>query len=319
MATPIDKTFIEEEGGYGGDAASSRPPSAEVPVEPPQKPTKITLQLALGCSSVKADLGDYNKLSAEEVYEKAQCLKTLHLEWQNIVEIANLDPLESVEVLYLQYNRIEHIEGLDGMPKLQFLALQGNRIENIENLEHLSELEFLDLSCNRINSFAVAELPKSIAILNLKENPCATAPDHQERLQAHLPDLAYLDGIQLQEDDALAGVASSGPHALAGSSADVQLDASDQGLSAYYRKDGLQLGMAANIEEQIQAYGCEALGDVDGFTEQTDAAVKRSEWRRKGVEEQLTLVKQAMARTDARAAEAGAREGQAAQENPQEM
>merc|ERR1712238_233552 len=124
------------------------------------------------------------------------------------------------------------------MPKLQFLALQGNRIEIVENLAHLYELEFLDLSCNRITSFAVAELPKNIAILNLEENPCADAPDHQERLQAHLPDLTYLDARQLGEVDTPVDAESSSSQALAGSSAEVQLDASDQGLSAYYRKDG---------------------------------------------------------------------------------
>jgi len=310
--------------GYGADPAE--PPAVEEFLQPVLKPTKISLQLALTNSLTKAELGDYQKLSAEEVYEKAQSVKTLHLEFQNICEIAKLDFFESCDVLYLQYNRIEVLEGLDFMPKLQFLALQHNRIQVVENLEHLSELEFLDLAGNLVADFNVAELPKRINILNLKDNPCSNSADYlslQERLRAHLPDLAYLDGVALDGDSELARSLGSG--ALEGarpgtaSSAQVQLDAGEKGLSAYDRKDEMQLGLASSIEDQIQAYCTEAGADVDSFSRRIETAVSRSEGRRKHVEEQISTAKKDLAIAEACAAAAAVANSLPATEDPQKL
>jgi hypothetical protein len=296
---------MASEGSRPGSSqgADGYPAPAEVPEPLPlPKPNKISLQLALKNSFTKAELGDYDQLSAEEVYEKALQLKTLHLEWQHIAEMANLEPFENVEVLYMQYNRIERIEGLDFMPKLQFLALQHNRIEFLENLRHLSELEFLDLSGNLISDLDVAELPRKLGILNLLENPCTAEQGYKERILAKLPDLAYLDKVQLVDDGDHGAAGGSSGSALAGCLADEQqLSAGEKGLGAYYRKDELQTGLAANIKDQIEAYGTESLADADGFSRRIDSAVKRSEDRRKNLEEQLTVVKRAMARADANA------------------
>jgi hypothetical protein len=267
-----------------------------VPELPPVKPTKVTLQLVLKNSYTKAMLGDYDHLSAEEVYDKAQKLKALHLEWQNIAEIANLEPFEGTEILYLQHNLIERIEGLDFMPKLQFLALQHNRIEVIENLCQLRELEFLDLSQNRISNLHVAELPQSLQILRLTGNPCTALPDYFEQLKSNLPELVYLDGKSLDTETEPNDISNVGDST--GIAPEVQLTSGERGLGAYYRKDEMREGMAASIEDQIQAYSTESLADVEGFDACVADAVKRSEGRRKNLEEQLSAVKQAMARAE---------------------
>mmetsp|Transcript_57519 Transcript_57519/g.100724 ORF Transcript_57519/g.100724 Transcript_57519/m.100724 type:complete len:308 (+) Transcript_57519:76-999(+) len=280
------------------DAASALSSQAFEP-EPRPKAQKINLQLVMKSSSTKEELGDYDKLSFEEVLEKAQTLKTLHLEWQSIAEIANLEPFEATEVLYLQYNRIERIEGLDFMPKLQFLALQHNQIKVVENLLHLRELEFLDLSGNQITELNTSELPQSINILKLKDNPCAKRFDYQERLLARLPDLLYLDGKELQA----AEQADGGLPALSGGcEEELTLTSGERGLGAYYRREELQDGMRANTHDMIEAYSIEVLADED-FSGRVDSAVKRSDARRKKLQEQLTIVKAAYEKASARAAE----------------
>lgn len=269
--------------------------------EPQPKAQKINLQLVMKASLTKEELGDYDKLSFEEVLEKAQGLKTLHLEWQNIAEIASLEPFEATEVLYLQYNRIEHIEGLDFMPKLQFLALQHNQIKAVENLLQLRELEFLDLSGNQIVELDAKELPRSINILNLKGNPCTKHLDYREKLLARLPELLYLDGDALEADTSASGLPSLG---LDGGQEELELTAGEKGLGAYYRREELQEGLRSSTADQIQAYSTEVLADVDGFSGCVDSAVKRSEGRRRNLQEQLTAVKQAHAKATARAAAA---------------
>jgi Leucine-rich repeat (LRR) protein len=274
---------------------ASSPDVAESAELPPKKPEKITLELALKSSCSKADLGDYDKLSTEELYEKAQSLKTLHLEWKNIGAISKLEPFENVEILYLQHNMIERIDGLDFMVNLTFLALQHNRIKAVENLLDLRGLEVLDLSNNQISDLDVTELPQSIQVLRLTANPCTEVPDYGDRLRAHLPDLAHLDGKDLIDD---IGGAIESLTINATDSSEVQLRAGEKGLSAYYRKDEMRDGMTANIHEQIEGYSIEALADVDDFSRRIGDAVKRSEGRRKQIDEQLAAVKKAMVKAE---------------------
>lgn len=247
--------------------------------EPAPRPKAVTLRLVMEYSLTKSELAQYNGLSADEALERAGALKTLHLEWQSVGELAGLEPFEAAEVLYIQYNQIERIEGLECMPKLQFLALQGNRIARVENLLFLKSLEFLDLSKNLIKVLDEEELPQTINILNLKENPCACADGYRERVLARLPELGHLDG----EDLALEPSSSPAAGELA-APYEQQLAAGEQGLSAYWKKDELQLGIETSMRERIQAYSVEALAEVEDVGRLVEQAADRSRQRRERLE-----------------------------------
>lgn len=247
--------------------------------EPQPGARQITLQLVMMRSLLVDELVEFNSMSVEQAMSKAALLKTLHLEWQDIVEIANLEMFDSAEVLYLQHNRIEVIRGLESMPRLQFLALHSNRIRKVEHLSHLSELEFLDLSDNLIEMFDVKELPESINILNLKGNPCADSRWHVDRLRHHLSQLAILDGVELPETLGAADLAQSGLSLVLEEGALPQETL--QGLSAFSKREELQSGVAASIADQIAAYSLEADADFEGFGGKVEGAVSRSQARRR--------------------------------------
>lgn len=246
--------------------------------EPEARIKLVSLKLVMESSLTKSELDEYNDLPTEGALERARTLKTLHLEWQNIGEIAMLEPFEMADVLYMQYNRIERIEGLECLPNLQFLALQHNRIVKVENLTCLTVLECLDLSKNQIETLEENELPETINMLNLKENPCTVVPGYSERLSARLPDLGYLDGEEINSFAATTG-GSTGA-ATDFNTASPELLAGEKGLSAYWRKDELQSAGEADIADRIEAYSIEALADVDGFSRQVEDASERSKVRR---------------------------------------
>lgn len=240
---------------------------------------KVSLQLVMERSLTAAELVDHDKWDADALFDKARALKTLHLEWQGIGTIAMLDAFEAAEVLYLQYNRIERIEALDCLPKLQFLALQGNRIEAVENLLCLCSLECLDLSRNQIDVLDEDELPQTLNMLNLAENPCTSSTGYRDRLLSRLPKLVYLDGVGLEmqgatdTDDLLA-------KAEAAEQQKPVFAPSSRGLSAYSKKHELQSDVNNSIQEQIEAYSMEALADCTTFTERAEEAAARSRQRR---------------------------------------
>mmetsp|Transcript_65770 Transcript_65770/g.157176 ORF Transcript_65770/g.157176 Transcript_65770/m.157176 type:complete len:306 (+) Transcript_65770:31-948(+) len=257
-----------------------------LPSEPSRPPQEISLTLVMRGSLSKEDFERFEQAPPEEAMEQAQMLKTIHLEWQDIGEIANLDMFDACEVLYMQHNIISRIEGLEALCNLQFLALQHNRIQRVENLMQLEHLEFLDLRDNLIDELDVEELPQNINILNMKGNACATIKGYREKVLERLPHLAYLDGSALQDPeeaereaeemklDALrAELTTSLPEAGPG----------DTGLSAYYRKSALQQGLASSIHDQIEAYSLEATGDGDVFGNKVEHALARSLARRQAL------------------------------------
>ena len=107
-------------------------------------------------------------------------------------------------------NRIQKIENLDCLQNLTFITMAANQISKIEGLTHFKKLAFLDLSQNQIISFDIGkhgyiqrhvllqsnsmvhlqickgifcsfadELPQSLVILSLKDNPCTSMPDYR--------------------------------------------------------------------------------------------------------------------------------------------
>lgn len=255
------------------------------PPDPGARPKAITLRLVMERSLLPEELIEYNKLSEDEALARAQALKTLPLEWQNIGEIGSLDIFEATEVLYMQYNRIERIENLECLPRLQFLALQGNRISVVENLQQLCVLEFLDLSKNEIQRLDEQELPLSINMLNLRENPCTKAFDYSERVLRRLTGLLVLDGAQLQHLRGAAAPAAPGAAKEVEEPADSAPFSSSQGLSAFHDRRAMQAESATSIASQIQAFTAEALADVEGFPERMEGALDRSKARREAVPE----------------------------------
>lgn len=258
--------MAEEGGAEGGNVdgegllyADSRPAQ------------RITLRLVLEKSLPPGEYVLTETMDVVGTLEQAGRLKTLHLEWEGIADITMLDAFGATECLYLQYNQIPRIEGLESLVKLQFLALQHNRISVVENLLHLRQLEFLDLSKNRIEDLNVRELPKSVNILNLRENPCSVALGYRERILERLPALGVLDGVPLhaasQERPSTAALAEA-----------AELQSGERGLSAYWRRDELSSGLAETVASQIEAYSLEALGDLAGSG--LDGALARSRERR---------------------------------------
>ena len=67
------------------------------------------------------------------------------------------------------------------------LNLSNNKITEIEGINHLPELAFLDISSNLIESYSPEEdLPKSIIILRMNENPVEKAEPKEYRKKSVL-------------------------------------------------------------------------------------------------------------------------------------
>jgi len=249
---------------------------------PQPRAKAINLRLVMENSLTKGELAAYNAMDAEKALDRAQGLRTVHLEWQNIAEIANLDVFEILEVLYMQSNRIERIENLESLPKLQFLALQSNSIKVMENLLCLKHLEFLDLSKNQIEELDEAQLPVKINILRLQDNPCTLVRDYRSRVQARLPELIHLDGASLTVEEEEVGSNVPASHGADAEPEPEELLAGEKGLGAYYRKGEMQTSIQNAIRDKIEAYSQEMLLDADGFSRQVEEATARSQARRDG-------------------------------------
>ena len=124
-------------------------------------------------------------------------LQFMHLEFKDITEISCLEAFVGLESLYLQHNRIAEISGLECLKSLQFLAIQNNLIKELKGLNELESLAFLNISFNKIKQYDPSELPKSIYILKMMNNPC-------ERHMKDYRKLAVLQCENLEEMDNVA-------------------------------------------------------------------------------------------------------------------
>lgn len=125
----------------------------------------------------------------------------LHLEWQNIVEIDNLELFHNVKYLHLQYNSIEKIQNLEFLIQLEFLTLEGNKITYIQGIRTLRNLVYLNLAKNHIILLNTNEIPKEVSILKLNENPCSSEPDYRSVVISELPELEELDGDFIRPEE----------------------------------------------------------------------------------------------------------------------
>lgn len=144
-----------------------------------------------------ADQNIPNKLSmsGDDIAEALVKLSHIRLDRLQISTIENLECLGPVTNLYLQQNYIGCIENLDVLTNLRFLTLAGNRIKKIENLKVLKQLKFLDLSSNLIENCETDELPHSLFILSLKDNPCTKNKNYRTTVTEALINLNELDEV----------------------------------------------------------------------------------------------------------------------------
>jgi protein TilB len=138
-------------------------------------------------------------------------------------------PLTTLEELTLHQLELDRIEPVLGSVcrKLRILYLQNNIIPKFENLHHMKDLRYLNMGLNNctkieglssceflnkldviVNFIDVDELEASIEhlqpLLHLKElflmgNPCTEWPGHRAFVIALLPQLASLDGTEINK------------------------------------------------------------------------------------------------------------------------
>lgn len=143
-----------------------------------------------------------SKWSHEEVVKELSKVSHVRLDRENIGFIDNLELMSSkVTNLYLQNNKIQTIENLECLTNLRFLTLSGNKIRKIEGLSLFKHLGLLDLSQNLIQTFDIDELPQSLIILNLRDNPCTHMSDYRGSIIQDLHNLKQLDGTEVSRTE----------------------------------------------------------------------------------------------------------------------
>ena len=104
-------------------------------------------------------------------------VKTLKLEFKQILKIDNLRPLTSLTRLFLDNNFIERMTGLDSLVHLVWLDLSFNRIKTIEGLENLGKLQVLALYQNKIEKLERLDHLKHLSVLRIGKNVLESKED----------------------------------------------------------------------------------------------------------------------------------------------
>uniref|UniRef100_A0A8U8CJT5 Dynein regulatory complex subunit 3 n=1 Tax=Geospiza parvula TaxID=87175 RepID=A0A8U8CJT5_GEOPR len=123
-------------------------------------------------------------------------LTKLQLDNNVIEKIEGLESLVHLVWLDLSFNNIEVIEGLDTLVKLQDLSLYNNRISTIEHMDTLQELQIFSIGKNNLTfleDVIYLRRLKSLQTLNLSGNPFCSEEHYRLFVVAHLPNLVYLD------------------------------------------------------------------------------------------------------------------------------
>eukprot|EP00128_Syssomonas_multiformis_P005692 Colp12_sorted_trinity150504_noHs@16626 len=133
-----------------------------------------------------------------------QNLTKLQLDNNVIEKIENLDSLVNLEWLDLSFNNIEVIEGLDKLTKLTDLTLFNNRITTLQNMDALTQLNVLSIGNNQlaqIENLVYLRKFSNLRCLTLRDNPFCKTTDYASYAIAHLPLLHYLDYTLIQATD----------------------------------------------------------------------------------------------------------------------
>ncbi|CAB3230844.1 unnamed protein product [Arctia plantaginis] len=132
-------------------------------------------------------------------------LEEIALHQENIEKIEYLqDWCPKLKILLMQSNLIAKIENLNKLKHLVYLNLALNNIEIIENLERCESLQKLDLTLNFIGEIVSVE--NLVNLYNLENlylsgNPCTDYENYREFVIGTLPQLTYLDGLEVERSD----------------------------------------------------------------------------------------------------------------------
>ncbi|XP_027730905.1 dynein regulatory complex subunit 3 isoform X3 [Vombatus ursinus] len=97
-------------------------------------------------------------------------VRSLQLDFQNILRIDNLWQFVSLTKLQLDNNIIEKIDGLESLVNLVWLDLSFNNIESIEGLDTLVNLEDLSLFSNRIAKMDAMDSLVKLQVFSIGNN-----------------------------------------------------------------------------------------------------------------------------------------------------
>lgn len=109
-------------------------------------------------------------------------IRNLNLWGNDLCQIAALRLMPNLEVLSLSVNRIESLADLRFCPKLTELYLRKNSISDLREVRHLHGL-------------------RSLKVLWLSDNPCATLPDYRAYVLQWLPGLVKLDSTDVTDEE----------------------------------------------------------------------------------------------------------------------
>jgi|GEM_PF-600134 len=131
-------------------------------------------------------------------------LEILILEGNNISSLSGIEKLTNLKRLDLGLNQIQALTGLRGLRKLTWLNLNSNKIQNLTELEGLKNLIELDLSRNQIQHLTGLEELKNITTLVLENNQIQNLTGLEELKnlrylmlnENYIQDLADLEGLK---------------------------------------------------------------------------------------------------------------------------
>ncbi|XP_017078796.1 acidic leucine-rich nuclear phosphoprotein 32 family member A isoform X1 [Drosophila eugracilis] len=111
-------------------------------------------------------------------------LESLSLINVGLTTLKGFPKLPNLKKLELSDNRISSgLNYLTTSPKLQYLNLSGNKIKDLETLKPLEEF-------------------KNLAVLDLFNNDATQVDNYREKIFKMLPSLSYLDGFDLNDEEA---------------------------------------------------------------------------------------------------------------------
>ncbi|KAK3578006.1 hypothetical protein CHS0354_037388 [Potamilus streckersoni] len=163
---------------------------------PKEEAGKIAKVEGIDFADVKSLRLDFkNILKIDNLWEFS-CLTKLQLDNNIIEKIEGLDTLVNLVWLDLSFNNIEMIEGLDKLTRLEDLTLYNNRISKIENMDTMTNLQVFSIGNNDLKdleNLVYLRRFKKLKTLNLNGNPFCSQPEYRMYVIAFLSNVEFLD------------------------------------------------------------------------------------------------------------------------------
>ena len=147
------------------------------------------------------------RIELEKRARKASQITELNLDNCRSTSIVGLtDEYTALESLSLINVGLTTLRGFPKLPNLKKLELSDNRISNgLNYLTTSPKLQYLNLSGNKIkdlDTLKPLEEFKNLAVLDLFNNEATTIDNYREKIFKMLPSLKFLDGFDLNDDEA---------------------------------------------------------------------------------------------------------------------